>query len=143
MCSLLVGPGVAACAACHARVSVLWGISAAQGILQQALSTDDAGTAVDTVSVCACRIPLLPNHGNHELEPQFGSTYKAGIANNTQFQSYLARNPTGVNADRSGSSSPLWYSANVGPVHMIYLSNYEDFSVGSDQYDWLVEDLER
>ena len=41
----------------------------------------------------------------------------------------------------SGSDNPLWYSSNVGPAHMIYLSNYADFSVGSDQYNWLVSDL--
>ena len=41
----------------------------------------------------------------------------------------------------SGSDSPLWYSSNVGPAHMIYLSNYADFAVGSDQYNWLVQDL--
>lgn len=90
-----------------------------------------------------CRIPLLPNHGNHELEPQYAAKYASGLANNTQFQSYVARNPTSINAARSGSDSPLWYSANVGPVHMIYLSNYADFAVGSDQYDWLVEDLDK
>ena len=90
-----------------------------------------------------CRIPLLPNHGNHELEPQYLATYGTGLANGTQFQSYVARNPTSINANVSGSDSPLWYSANVGPAHMIYLSNYADFYVGSDQYNWLVADLAR
>ncbi|DBA96972.1 TPA: hypothetical protein ACH3X1_001296 [Trebouxia sp. C0004] len=86
-------------------------------------------------------IPLLPNHGNHELEPQFLATYASGLANGTQFQSYVSRNPTNIVANASGSASPLWYSANVGPAHMIYLSNYADFAVGSDQYNWLVKDL--
>ncbi|KAL3151075.1 hypothetical protein ABBQ38_012945 [Trebouxia sp. C0009 RCD-2024] len=65
-----------------------------------------------------------------------------GVANGTQFQSYIARNPTNIAANRSGSNSPLWYSVNAGPAHMIYLSNYDDFAVGSDQYNWLVEDVE-
>ncbi|DBA81199.1 TPA: hypothetical protein ACH3X2_007015 [Trebouxia sp. C0005] len=89
----------------------------------------------------ASRIPLLPNHGNHELEPQYLATYASGLANGTQFQSYVSRNPTNIVANASGSDSPLWYSANAGPAHMIYLSNYADFSVGSDQYNWLVQDL--
>lgn len=89
----------------------------------------------------SCSIPLIPNHGNHELEPQHNATYAAGLANNTQFQSYISRNPTSILAGASGSDSPLWYSVNVGPAHMIYLSNYADFAVGSDQYDWLMADL--
>ena len=44
---------------------------------------------------------------------------------------------------QSGSDNPLWYSTNLGPAHMVYLSNYADFSVGSPQYDWLVSDLAR
>lgn len=86
-------------------------------------------------------IPLIPNHGNHELEPQFNATYGVGLANNTQFQSYISRNPVSVLANASGSDSPLWYSVNVGPAHMIYLSNYANFAVGSDQYNWLMTDL--
>ena len=90
--------------------------------------------------VC-CSIPLIPNHGNHELEPQYNATYAAGLANNTQFQSYVSRNPTSVLANASGSDNPLWYSVNVGPAHMIYLSNYAAFEVGTDQYEWLMSDL--
>ena len=91
--------------------------------------------------MCLCSIPLIPNHGNHELEPQFNATYGTGLANNTQFQSYISRNPVSILAGASGSDSPLWYSVNVGPAHMIYLSNYADFYVGSDQYNWLMTDL--
>ncbi|KAL0044152.1 hypothetical protein WJX82_001035 [Trebouxia sp. C0006] len=47
----------------------------------------------------ASRIPLLPNHGNHELEPQYLATYASGLANNTQFQSYVSRNPTSIVAN--------------------------------------------
>lgn len=86
-------------------------------------------------------IPLIPNHGNHELEPQFLATYSSGLSNNTQFQSYISRFPTSIMASASGSDSPLWYSVNVGPAHMVYLSNYADFQVGSDQHNWLLRDL--
>lgn len=86
-------------------------------------------------------IPLIPNHGNHELEPQFNATYGVGLNGSHQFQSYIARNPVSILANASGSDSPLWYSVNMGPAHMVYLSNYADFHVGSDQYNWLVNDL--
>lgn len=56
-----------------------------------------------------------------------------------QFQSYIARNP--VPAAQSGSNNPLYYSVNVGPAHMIYLTSYDNFTAGSDQYKWLVSDL--
>ena len=95
----------------------------------------------DAACCLCCSIPLIPNHGNHELEPQHNATYAAGVANNTQFQSYIARNPTSILAGASGSDSPLWFSVNVGPAHMIYLSNYANFAVGSDQYEWLMDDL--
>ena len=89
--------------------------------------------------MATCRIPFLPQHGNHELEPQYTSATTAGTNNGLQFQSYLARNPTPH--AQSGSTNPLYYSVDVGPAHMIYLTNYDDFSVGSPQYTWLQSDL--
>jgi predicted phosphodiesterase len=74
--------------------------------------------------------------GNHEIEPQGGGIPYTGF---TQFASWQARNPVPHNA--SGSTQPFWYSVNSGPAHIIMLSNYHDFSVGSVQYDWLIEDL--
>lgn len=86
-------------------------------------------------------IPLLPQHGNHELEPQYSSNYGVGLDGGHQFQSYVARNPVATLAGASGSDRPLWYSVDVGPAHMVYLSNYAEFEVGSDQYEWLRKDL--
>ncbi len=88
-----------------------------------------------------CSIPLIPQHGNHELEPQFRGAYGIGLDGNLQFQSYVARNPVKALADASGSDNPLWYSVDVGPAHMVYLSNYAEFEKGSDQYRWLLKDL--
>ena len=88
-----------------------------------------------------CSIPLLPQHGNHELEPQYSSNYGVGLDGGHQFQSYVARNPVATLAGASGSDRPLWYSVDVGPAHMVYLSNYAEFEVGSDQYEWLRKDL--
>ncbi len=84
-------------------------------------------------------MPFLPQHGNHEIEAQYLGVDVAGLNNGLQFQSYVARNPTPHN--QSGSSNPLYYSVNVGPAHMIYLTSYDDFSVTSPQYQWLVNDL--
>ncbi len=94
----------------------------------------------DLIEGCpACSVPFLPQHGNHEIEAQYLGVDVAGLDNGLQFQSYVARNPTPHN--QSGSSNPLYYSVNVGPAHMIYLTSYDDFSVTSLQYQWLVNDL--
>ena len=65
--------------------------------------------------------------------------YSTGVSGGIQFQSYINRNP--VPHTQSGSDSPLWYSVDVGPAHMIYLTNYDSFTEGSDQYTWLANDL--
>ena len=31
---------------------------------------------------------------------------------------------------------------NVGPVHNIFISSYIDYTVGSTQYNWLLNDLQ-
>ena len=33
----------------------------------------------------------------------------------------------------SGSPSPFFYSIETGPVHSVFLSNYHDYTAGSDQ----------
>ncbi|KAK9816855.1 hypothetical protein WJX72_006186 [[Myrmecia] bisecta] len=87
------------------------------------------------------KVPLIPNHGNHELEPQDNAAYgkNGGLDGGRQFNSYISRIP--VPYKGSNSSSPLWYSVDVGPVHIISLSNYDDFSPGSPQYKFLTQDL--
>ncbi len=34
-----------------------------------------------------------------------------------------------------------WAQVDVGPVHNIFLSSYEDYTTGSAQYNWLLNDL--
>ncbi len=47
------------------------------------------------------------------------------------------------NAMRASASTNFqYYSVNVGPVHNIFLSSYIDYTVGSAQYNWLLNDLE-
>lgn len=88
-------------------------------------------------------VPMIPNSGNHELEPNLDGTYyeftKWGTDNGLQFQSYLTRFPIPFNQSKGQS---LFYSVNVGPVHMIVLNNYENFFPGSPQYNFLFADLQ-
>lgn len=85
--------------------------------------------------------------GNHELEyaPSWGeiSPYKA----------YRARVPAMLddnNIERTGPGSyyggfpavsPLFYSLDAGPVHIIGLSSYSPFIKYSHQWYWLLDDL--
>ncbi|KAK9826440.1 hypothetical protein WJX81_005915 [Elliptochloris bilobata] len=74
--------------------------------------------------------PLNGGTGNHEEEQQ---------ADGSAFRSVRARWPTPHAA--SGSDSPFFYSIETGPVHSIFLSNYHDYTNGSDQARWLARDL--
>ena len=38
---------------------------------------------------------------------------------------------------------PLWYSVNVGSIHVIAMCTEVDFTVGSAQWTWLEQDLAR
>lgn len=62
--------------------------------------------------------------GNHELEPQGDGWYFRsapwGLDGGRHFNSYLARLPVSRLAEQSGGS-PLYYSVEVGPVHMVHL----------------------
>lgn len=88
---------------------------------------------------------FIPTHGSHELEPQGNASYHAGLyptdshPEGSQFQAYTHRNPVPYN--QSGSSNVLYYSVDLGPAHMVHLTNYDDFAVGSEQYNWLLNDL--
>ncbi len=100
--------------------------------------------------------PKQPPHSNHELETQ---------PDNSSFVSYLARYPnkgslTYPNAKYNNNNAsvprfgiapldigtdaketPLYYSTEAGLVHWIHLTSYTDFWPGSNQYNWLVDDL--
>ncbi|CAL5218603.1 g300 [Coccomyxa viridis] len=76
------------------------------------------------------QVPMVGGTGNHEEEQE---------ADGTIFKAVQARWPTPYRA--SGSPSYFFYSVNVGPSHNIFLSNYIDYTVGSQQYIWLKADL--
>lgn len=77
----------------------------------------------------AARYAVLSTGGNHEFD--YGECWV----------SYLARWKAPYVEARS--SSPLWWSRDVGPAHVIGLCSYADTSDGSVQRRWLERDLAR
>ncbi|KAL1201281.1 putative purple acid phosphatase 20 [Cardamine amara subsp. amara] len=86
------------------------------------------------VQPLASQRPWMVTHGNHEVEniPLFHST---------PFTAYNSR--WRMPYEESGSTSNLYYSFNVFGVHIIMLGSYTDFEPGSDQYQWLENDLKK
>ncbi|GJW97916.1 purple acid phosphatase 22-like protein [Tanacetum coccineum] len=80
----------------------------------------------------ASQRPWMVTEGNHEQE-KFPIIYPEG------FKAYNARWP--MPYEESGSKSNLYYSFDVVGTHIIMLGSYTDFSIGSEQYKWLVNDL--
>ncbi|KAI7751662.1 hypothetical protein M8C21_004094, partial [Ambrosia artemisiifolia] len=80
----------------------------------------------------ASRRPWMVTEGNHEQET-FPIIYPEG------FKAYNARWP--MPHGESDSKSNLYYSFDVVGTHIIMLGSYTDFSVDSDQYMWLTNDL--
>lgn len=78
----------------------------------------------------ASRVPTLAAGGNHEL----------GQGEN--WLHFLERWPTPYVS--SQSTSPLYWSVDIGPVHVVALNSYDDFGPRGArlQRDWLVHDLE-
>lgn len=58
-----------------------------------------------------------------------------------EFVAYAARFPPPHAA--AGSPSPLYYSVNVGPVHLVFITSYAPYHETSDQWQWLQQDLAR
>jgi acid phosphatase type 7 len=77
----------------------------------------------------ASAVPVMMAGGNHE------------IGDGEAWQSYRERYPMPYRA--SESVSPLWWSRDIGPVHVIALCSYAATSPSSLQYTWLDHDLKR
>lgn len=75
----------------------------------------------------------MVTEGNHEVEI-FPIIYPEG------FKSYNAR--WLMPYEESNSTSNLYYSFEVSGTHVVMLGSYTDFGVGSEQYNWLVADLD-
>ena len=95
--------------------------------------------------------------GNHELDTQAGnvlgpsdgpSTYGYTKLNalgqpNIPFQSWATRVPNGALPAASIGDiwSSLYFSQNLGPVHLVVLNNYVPFATGTAQYNWFLSDM--
>ncbi|KOO29270.1 purple acid phosphatase 22-like protein [Chrysochromulina tobinii] len=75
----------------------------------------------------ASAVPVMVTGGNHEFGD--GEAWTA----------YNARYP--MPSESSGSVSNLWWSRDIGPVHIIALCSYAATAAGSLQYEWLASDL--
>ncbi|EFA79279.1 hypothetical protein PPL_07697 [Heterostelium album PN500] len=76
--------------------------------------------AIEPIST---RIPYMTVIGNHDLFSLVGVTYRQTFA-------------------MPGSKEGLtWYSFNYNGVHFVSVSSEQDYSVGSQQYEWLKNDL--
>lgn len=73
--------------------------------------------------------PFVYIVGNHEIERQ---------SDGTKWGCFSHRVPG--NVDVSGSI--LYFSYDIGPVHWVFLTSYTDYHEDSEQYQWLIEDLE-
>lgn len=65
-------------------------------------------------------VPLMVIEGNHELEPQI---------NNESFVAYKTR--FAVPSTESNSGTSMYYSFNVGGIHIVMLGAYVDFNKSS------------
>lgn len=71
-----------------------------------------------------CSIPMMPIYGNHEEDASYL----------TQFFTL----PENGSPDSHGH----WYSFDYNNIHVIALDNYRDYTSGSDQQNWLLNDLQ-
>jgi acid phosphatase type 7 len=109
---------IAALAALEADAVLLVGdLSYSDGYLD---SWDSFGRMVEPL---ASVVPLITTGGNHEV--QSGENWVP----------YSLRYPTPFMG--SFSPDPAYYGREVGPVHLIALNSYADFSNTSIQYRWL------
>jgi acid phosphatase type 7 len=77
-------------------------------------------------------VPIMACPGNHELEPT--TLPDLWAAYRTYYRGY------GSGLGRS-TNSPLWYSYEAGPVHVLSLNSFDLYNPGSDQYNFVVRDL--
>ncbi|KAJ7562764.1 hypothetical protein O6H91_03G083700 [Diphasiastrum complanatum] len=92
---------------------------------------------LEMIGPVASKVPYMTAIGNHERDfPGSGSYYvttdsggECGVAYETYFQM------------PASSFDKPWYSISLGPVHITVLSTEHDWTVGSEQYNWLNNDL--
>ena len=70
-------------------------------------------------------VPWVTAVGNHENETGIG------------YEAYEHR----FDSDKETESESFWYSRNVPGMHLIFMSTEHEYSIGSEQYTWLLSDL--
>ena len=85
-------------------------------------------------------IPMFSLPGNHEIETD--------SADGVSFRPYAHRFQNMPNCkngcggfDNDGWKANMWFSFDIGSAHIIHVSSYHNWSVGSPQYTWLEGDL--
>ncbi|KAJ9555549.1 hypothetical protein OSB04_010163 [Centaurea solstitialis] len=78
------------------------------------------------------KVPMMVIEGNHEIEEQVEGTTFAAYSSRFAFPS-----------KESGSESTMYYSFNAGGIHFLMLGGYAAYNKSSDQYKWLLTDLEK
>ncbi|XP_042480536.1 probable inactive purple acid phosphatase 27 [Macadamia integrifolia] len=89
------------------------------------------------ISPVASHVPYMTAIGNHERDyPDSGSVYglwdsggESGVPYETYFQMPTA------------TKDKPWYSIEQGPVHFTVISTEHNFSLGSEQSEWIKKDL--
>lgn len=71
------------------------------------------------------KIPTMAIFGNHEVDVYLNEFFK--------FPSNNSPDPT---------NHGHWYSFDYNNIHIVALDPYRDYFAGSEQYNWLIEDLE-
>lgn len=86
----------------------------------------------------AATAPFMVTVGNHEKNP---GTYTRvdGSVTSEEFAAYTARYR--MPGTQSKGNQNFWYSFDFGPIHFCSISSEHDFKPGSDQHNWIVDDL--
>ncbi|BBN16973.1 acid phosphatase type 7 [Marchantia polymorpha subsp. ruderalis] len=81
------------------------------------------------------KVPSVFTYGNHEIE------YKESANEREPFVAATHRFATPWKSSRS--QGPLFYSVEIGPVHIVALNSYVSLAKYTPQYKWLKADLSR
>ncbi|KAJ7561312.1 hypothetical protein O6H91_03G023600 [Diphasiastrum complanatum] len=84
------------------------------------------------------KIPMLFTYGNHEIE------FDKAVGAVEPHEGFLSANSRfSAPWKTSGAVSPIYYSCNVGPAHIISLNSYISMATYSPQFEWLQADLKK
>lgn len=90
----------------------------------------------------ANRAPYMVSAGNHDIAKNVDTGMQCGVGYIYQFK-MPSQNDT-VDSDTNCETSyatRVWYSFDYGLAHWAAISTEHDFSQGSEQYQWLEQDL--